>query len=325
MCQRCAGLIEAIDRYIEKADKKVTDQLKDQGFADSNATKKAMDGIEDGIAEALEEETGYITGEIEKSGSVAAAAQNLGAIEAGDKIAGAVAGTIKTQMNSVLPGLIDTYIKQTDRELGLLQVTERTTAWVDSWSQQLGQLMKTDSYKQIESILKDGLTSGKGVADITRDIQDSGIREERYRARRVALTETLRAHSVAQQEAYSQSPSVTGKMWCHTGEYRIEPRWNHMDMDGQIVGVNDCYILGGADGGTYEIMYPRDISLPPEESINCHCLSQPVVDEAILGMSLEERQAMQEEWFAKDQSDWEAELDEERKWRGVPEEDREEE
>ena len=181
--------------------------------------------------------------------------------------------------------------------------------------------MQLNSHKEIERLLEKGLAEGQGMAEFTRAILDSGIRDEYYKARRVAVTEVLRAHSVAQQEAYMQSPAVSEKMWKHTGEYRNEPRQNHVDMDGQRVPVEEPYELIGADGGTYEPMYPRDPLLPPEESINCHCISQPVVSEETLGLPLEERQRLQQEAIDAMDDEWEKELDAQNKAKaGIDEE-----
>lgn len=177
-------------------------------------------------------------------------------------------------------------------------------------SQQLQECnMQLNSHKEIETILTKGLQDGSGIATFTRAILDSGIRDEYYKARRVALTEVLRAHSVAQQEAFMQSPAVSEKMWLHTGEYRNEPRQNHVDMSGQRVPKGEPFSLTGIKGGTYEPMYPRDTILPPEESINCHCICQPVVSEDILGLPLEERQRLQQEAIDSMDEDWERELD----------------
>lgn len=148
-----------------------------------------------------------------------------------------------------------------------------------------------------------------GLGEFTRSILDSGIRDEYYKARRVAVTEVLRAHSVAQQEAFMQSPAVEEKMWKHTGAYRNDPRKNHMDMDGQRVPKDQPFELRGIKGGTYYPMYPRDSSLPPEESINCHCISQPVVSAEVLGLSLEERQRLQQQAIEEMDGEWERELD----------------
>ena len=56
-------------------------------------------------------------------------------------------------------------------------------------------------------------------------------------------------------------------------------------------------------------MYPRDTSLPPEETINCHCICQPIVNEEILGLSLEERQQLQQKAIDEMDDEWEKALD----------------
>ena len=138
---------------------------------------------------------------------------------------------------------------------------------------------------------------------------DGGIRSERYRARAAALTETLRAHSVAQQEALVQNPAVESKEWVHTGEYRNTPRENHVAMSGVIVPKDEPFTLEGLDGVTYYPMYPRDPILPPGESINCHCIHRGIVNADILGLPLEERQRLQQEAIDADDGAWEKELD----------------
>lgn len=106
-----------------------------------------------------------------------------------------------------------------------------------------------------------------------------------------------------------QSPVVAEKMWKHTGSYRNSPRQNHVDMNGQRVPVSEPFELTGADGRSYSPMFPGDPALPPGERINCHCICQPVVSEDILGLSLEERQRLQQEAIDGMDNEWEKELD----------------
>ena len=105
-----------------------------------------------------------------------------------------------------------------------------------------------------------------------------------------------------------QSPSVVEKEWRHSGAYRNTPRANHVAMSGQRVRKEAAYVLQGQDGGTYYPLYPRDPSLPAGESINCHCISQPIVSEEILGLPIEERRLLQEEALAAMDDAWEEEL-----------------
>lgn len=310
MCMDCKPLLKAIDAYLEKADKGLSDALAAEGYIKPKKTLKYVQDIEDDVAEALLDETDYILSEAEKAVDLETFAEDVWPrVKLNDAAKGKLATVFTERLDKFMPEFVEYYIQQTDKDLKLVQVSKRTAAWARSWGKELGEIMQLNSHKEIESILEKGLSEGSSVAEFTRAILDSGIRDEYYKARRVAVTEVLRAHSVAQQEAFMQSPAVSEKMWKHTGEYRNEPRQNHVDMDGQHVPVEEPFSLVGADGGTYECMYPRDPVLPPEESINCHCICQPVVSEEILGLSLEERQRLQQEAIDEMDDDWEKELD----------------
>lgn len=89
----------------------------------------------------------------------------------------------------------------------------------------------------------------------------------------------------------------------------MEPRQNHVEMNGAKVPKKEPFELIGVDGITYYPMYPRDTILPAGESVNCHCINQPVISEQILGLSLDERKLLQAKAIAEDDGAWEAELD----------------
>ena len=324
MCVNCRPLIKAIDAYIQKVDNDLSDELEMQGFLESEKTVEYIQDIEDGVAEVLLEETDYILSEAEKAIDLETFAEDIWpGVKLNDTVKDKLVTIFTENLDKFMPEFVEYYIAQTDKDLTLLQVSKRTTAWVKNWSKDLGDIMKLNSHNEIERILEKGLKDGKGIAAFTREILDSGIRDEYYKARRVAVTEVLRAHSVAQQEAFMQSPAVSEKMWKHTGSYRNDPRENHVKMNGQHVPVNEPFELEGIKKGTHHPMYPRDTSLPPEESINCHCICQPVVDEDILGLSLEERQRLQQEAIDEMDDEWEKELDAENKAKaGIDEEDR---
>lgn len=310
MCVKCGALIKAIDAYINKADNDLADALGAEGYGKPKKTLKYAQDIEDGVAEALLDETDYIVAEAEKAVDLETFAENIWPkVKLNDGVGSKLVAVFTESLEKFMPEYITFYLQQTDRELKLLQVSKQTTAWVTSWSENLASIMKLNSHTEIENILKKGLENGSGMETFVRDILDSGIRNEYYKARRVAVTEVLTAHSVAQQEAFMQSPAVEDKSWKHTGEYRNEPRQNHVDMDGQRVPKGEPFELIGADGSVYHPMYPRDVDLPPEERINCHCIAQPVVNEDILGLSLEERQELQQQAIDAMDDEWEKELD----------------
>ena len=310
MCLECGPLLKAINSYIQKADDSLADTLEEEGFVAPRQTLRYVQDIEEGVAEVLLCETDYFLAEAEKAVDL----ETFGAdvwpgVKLGDSAKSKLTTVFRESFSEFLPEYIGYYIAQTDRDLKLEQVSKRTLAWVEGWSKELGAIMQLTSHREIESILEKGIAAGTGVAEFTRAIRESGIRDEYYKARRVAVTEALRAHSVAQQEAYMQSPAVKEKMWKHTGASRNGPRLNHVEMGGQRVPVDRPFELVGIHGGIYAPMYPRDTLLPPEESINCHCIVQPVVDGDILGLSLEERQRLQQEAIESMDDAWERELD----------------
>lgn len=301
MCVYCKPLIKAIDRYLKKADDDFAEQLENEGYIEPKETVEIINGLEDDVAGILIEETDYVLDAAEKAAGLAVFSEVWEEIKNGDPTAGKLRSVFRDQFRKFMKKFASYYLADLDNELEISELSEGVTRWVENWSRDLADLMQLNSHAEIERILKKGLEEGKGIEAFRMDIVNSGIRNEHYKARRVAVTEVLTAHRVAQQEAFMQSPSVTEKRWKHTGFYIREPRQNHIDMDGKQVPKGEPFTLIGnvnkknGGGDIYYPMYPGDTSLPAEERINCHCISQPIVDESILGLSLEERKQLQQQ------------------------------
>lgn len=315
MCDNCKALSDAIDRYIAKADGNLEELLESEGYYDAPTTVKYINAIEEGVAEVLTAETQYFVTQAEKAVDLRAFAGNYWeAAKANDSIAAKLYKIFVGQFKSFMPHFIDGYIQLTDAQLRLTRVSQRTLDWVDSWSGELSKIMRLNSHAEIESILKKGLEEGTGIAGFVQNIQESGIREEYYKARRVAVTEVLRAHSVAHNEAIQQSPTIDTKTWRHSGGTKIKPRANHVEMDMQTVPKTQSFAMwSDVNGEWYYPMFPRDPNLPPEESINCHCILQGNASEKALGMSIEERRELQQKIIDEMDDDWERELNEKNK------------
>lgn len=212
-----------------------------------------------------------------------------------------------------IPKLATVYIQESDGELVVDTLRQRTSEWFASWSEQLGNLMKVNTHKQITDLIQKTIANGDDIATLTRKIMSGGWRTEYYQAKRVAVTEVLRAHSIAKEEAIQQSPVVDMKEWRHTGAHKIKPRPNHVAMDGQMVPKDQSFEMQGKDGGTYYPMFPRDPNLPAGESINCHCIHRGIVNQETLGLSIDERKKMQRAFIDNDDGSWEKEQNEKEK------------
>lgn len=311
MTHDCSALANAIDAYIAKADGDLESTLSEAGFIDPAGTVEEISALESRVSGALVEETARFTKAAEKAVDLEAFASDIWAdVKDTDNADEKLSEIFLDEFNTNMPNLATGYIKAIDSALVVETISKRTVAWAESWSGELGRIMKLSSHNEVERILVNGLKNGQSVAEFTQAFLDSGIRNEYYRARRVAITEVLTAHSVAAQESYMQNPAVQEKEWRHTGSYRNEPRTNHVAMSGQRVPATAVFKLYGADGGVYYPLYPRDpTELPAGERVNCHCIAQPIVSEKILGLSIEERRKLQDEAIAEDDDAWEKELD----------------
>ena len=292
----------AIERYLAKADDDLEKTLAAEGYAEAKGTVSAINDMEEGVTAALQSQTEDLISALEssKGGGWKKAKKKIYEMLEDDDIADQITGISEEMLNEEIPKLATAYIKETDGELVVDSIRRSTSEWIASWSQRLGELMRINSHQQITSLIQSNIDNGEDIASLTRKILEGGWRSEYYQAKRVAVTEVLRAHSVAAEEAIQQSPAVTLKEWRHTGGHKNNPRPNHVDMDRQIVQKDQPFVLYGADGNTYYPMYPRDPLLPAAESVNCHCIHRGIADESILGLSYDERKKMQEAILAEE-------------------------
>lgn len=314
MCTECQLLIEAINVYIAKADNDLADRLKEEGYADSKNTVKHIEELEEKIAEVLQEQSKDFEDLIESADKKGIDLEEFlkgswQEFKTTNDIREKLFPIFFNEFTEYVPVLANFYMKEMDSELIVEQISEKTTDWIAQWSYELSDLMHLSSHEEIENILVKGLKNGKGISETARDVLESGIRDEFYKARRAALTETLRAHSFAREESIQQCPASEYKEWIHTGNHKIEPRPNHVRMNGQKVLISENFKLKGADGVTYLADFPKDPALPAAEVINCHCIHRSIVSEEILGLPLEERKKLQQQAIDEMGDEWKKELD----------------
>lgn len=299
-------LLKSIEAVLKAEDDDLSNQLDEEGFPDSDKQVKHINKLEDSICDILEEEYEFFATDITEFEMDAQAYLSLQfpSMTAADLTAAKIKELFFKDLKEHLPKLATLYIEQSDSALSVTNLSYSTQDFISSWSEQLGEMMQVSSHKKLTDIIQSGITNGESISDIAIKIQDAGIRTNPARARSTAITEVLRANSYANLEAMQQSPAVQRKTWRHTGAYKNEPRQNHVNMDGQTVDKFDKFTLTGADGATYEVDCPRDTSLPAAESVNCHCTVIYLVDDDILGFTLEEREAMQEQALQEWNEQW---------------------
>lgn len=140
---------------------------------------------------------------------------------------------------------------------------------------------------------------GAGQKAMARELRRQFADYQGPRADVIALTEVASTTNAATATAWQMSGVVDGKRWMHN--YSLEPRSTHVQMDGQVVGINAAFMhpLG------YQTVAPGSFGVPSED-INCHCGMLPVVSEKAAVPEGDDREA----WFeskAQSQAPWRAE------------------
>lgn len=289
-----AEIIECINRIIEKDNDKLYDKLKKMGIAFAAMTVRQISLLEKRIAIAMKkwhksEKTSLLNSESLFSFLSSHTTES----EADAELVQAVSQAVEETCGDVLQASADQYIRQTDTELSITEISAPTAAAVSEASVQAGTSVLRHVTDEISNIIQEAINNGDSVDDAAKRIFDDRLRDEYYEARRVAQTEMMRTHAYAKYEALQQSPVVNAKRWRHTGAKGAASRENHVNISGQTVPKDQPFTLTGRDGATYHPMLPHDTALPAAEAINCHCILEAVIDKDLKSLPPEQKAQMQ--------------------------------
>ena len=126
-----------------------------------------------------------------------------------------------------------------------------------------------------DMLAKQFYAEGQAPKALAADIQRIFPMTYWGRADTIARTETGVAQQLVQHEAFVRD-GVPEKTW-HCS-FR-NSRETHMAADGQTVGIDEPYFVGGV-----YMMYPMEEGAPPEECINCNCDSFATYPEDAAGI-----------------------------------------
>lgn len=209
-----------------------------------------------------------------------------------DDFADSMADYTEDFLLDVIEEMVAEIMKSIDEDVAFNTLSSKATTWISEWSKDLAEMMKLTTHSEIEKVISTVIETGESIDKAIKRLRE--LPEfDRTRARTTAITEVLRANSVAAHEAYVQSPAVIQKVWKHSGSKKNKPRQAHVNLSGTVIGIDEKFDVNGQ-----QALYPRDKELPAKEVINCHCVLGPVVDPAILGLSKEEKQRLRDQAIA---------------------------
>lgn len=140
--------------------------------------------------------------------------------------------------------------------------------WIRAQESKHSKLVNDTTADEISKILADARANGESIPDMVAKTKQyfDGIA---YRAERVARTNVIAVNNASAQDVYVEN-GVEKHEWLATDD--PVTRETHWAADGQVVGINESFIVGGEP-----LMYPGDPNGSPEETINCRCTLLPVI------------------------------------------------
>jgi hypothetical protein len=131
---------------------------------------------------------------------------------------------------------------------------------------EIAQTVTGTTAKQLADALQQGVANGEGRDAIAARVNKVFDEASMNRAKMIAQTATIGAYNeAAHGYASNLPPAVVGKhVWLAHHDSRT--RTTHRMADLQERPLNAPFIVGGSS-----MMYPGDVSAPPNEYINCRC------------------------------------------------------
>lgn len=119
-------------------------------------------------------------------------------------------------------------------------------------------------FDTVKGTLKEGIDAGDSTADLASRVKEKFNDISKGRSTVVAKTETAVMYGAARHESMKQA-GIQYKEWLTAHDDRV--RDAHMEADGQIVGIDEPFNVGGE-----ELAHPGDPDGSPENVINCRCV-----------------------------------------------------
>ena len=133
-----------------------------------------------------------------------------------------------------------------------------------------------------------GQRAGLGVDQIAKDITENSPIRSRTRAHIIARTETHGAANYGANEAAKATGLKLKKEWVSVQDHRtrdfgqsdgILDDFDHRSANGQIVDMDQPFVIAGKSGQPEMLMYPGDPNGSPGNTINCRCGVSHIVDD----------------------------------------------
>ena len=137
--------------------------------------------------------------------------------------------------------------------------------WINTFGAELITRITATTQDDLKRVIGNGIRDGLTEREITAQIYSVAPTVGASRSQAIARTETHGAANLSAKATAEAAGVEMMREWVASSGNRT--RSTHAKANGQIVGMDEPFIVGGV-----ELMYPGDSSAnEPSETINCRC------------------------------------------------------
>lgn len=136
--------------------------------------------------------------------------------------------------------------------------------------QRFAEEVNDTTWDALRATLAEGIDAGEGIGQLAERVDSVMVDRIRSAKETIARTEVNTAANAGTQLSWEQSGVVTGKEWIAALDSRTRPE--HASAHGQVVGLNENFVVGGASGP-----HPGAMGAASHD-INCRCSMVAVLD-----------------------------------------------
>lgn len=148
---------------------------------------------------------------------------------------------------------------------------EKLLRWIQERSLRSASLIKGVTDKDVLMTLWDVVYEGNySIKKFSEALTDSFAFSDQ-RAEVIARTEVISASRSGQYHGDIQSGIVIGKKWRSALQERTRP--GHREADGQVVALEEPFLVANSKGQLEPLLFPGDSSLGagPDNTVQCRC------------------------------------------------------
>ncbi len=176
-------------------------------------------------------------------------------------------GKLTTASNRLLSELTSTSVQNAIRDWSLdvsfEVVNEHALTWLSGYTPQLAQAVETETLTTLRTQLMQGIDAGEGMDKLTARVRDTFGDMEKWRAERIARTETITAQERGNREVYKEA-GLEKKIWLANPDC-CAPRGIPSDagktfcseLDGKVVGIDEPFFNDDYGDGQCPPLHPN--------------------------------------------------------------------